>query len=194
PPENLLQAATQLLSTLNWHGIAMVEFRAQQPGPFYLMEINPRLWGSLALAVDAGVDFPWGLLQIAKGDTIPTQPQYRRHYYTRNLVEDIPWQLANLKADHSDPTLLTRPRTLTFLENFRPLIGRESWDFFQLRDLAVTRAQLSSLALYLIRAVKKRWNNLQLRRKVERHHARQFRGNSDRRQIKTILFLCYGNI
>jgi protein-tyrosine-phosphatase/predicted ATP-grasp superfamily ATP-dependent carboligase len=194
PPENLFQAATQLLNRLHWHGVAMVEFRAQQQGTFHLMEINPRLCGSLALALDAGVDFPWGLLRIARAETIPPQPEYRTHYYTRNLAQDIRWQLANLKANHSDPTLLTRPRALTFLEIFRPLIGRESWDFFDWRDLTVTSAQLRSIVLHLTAAVRQRWNRRRLGRKIARHHRRQFHGSSDAHQVKAILFLCSGNL
>ncbi len=30
-----------------------------------IMEMNPRFWGSLALALRAGVDFPWLLYQLA---------------------------------------------------------------------------------------------------------------------------------
>ena len=37
----------------------MVEFKvAEDSGDFWFIEINPRLWGSLPLAVSAGVNFP----------------------------------------------------------------------------------------------------------------------------------------
>ncbi len=52
-----------LLDHLNWHGVAMIEFRITPQGKPYLMEINTRFWGSLQLAIDAGVDFPWLLYQ-----------------------------------------------------------------------------------------------------------------------------------
>ena len=51
--------AHKLLDKLNWHGLAMVEFKwnpiEKQP---WFIEINPRLWGSIALPVACGVDFP----------------------------------------------------------------------------------------------------------------------------------------
>ncbi len=48
-----------LLEALDWHGPAMVEFRRDaDDGSFRLLEVNPRFWGSLPLAVHAGVDFP----------------------------------------------------------------------------------------------------------------------------------------
>lgn len=52
-------AGERLLRELDWHGPAMVEFkRDARDGSFVLIEINPRFWGSLALPVHAGVDFP----------------------------------------------------------------------------------------------------------------------------------------
>src|SRR6185369_324392 len=52
-------------------------------GESWLMEINPRLWGSVALPIDAGVDFPAGLLLLATAQAVPPQPGYRVPYYTR---------------------------------------------------------------------------------------------------------------
>jgi len=57
--------AHKLLDAMSWHGLAMVEFKydsATRQGWF--IEINPRLWGSIHLAIAAGVDFP-ALLYIA---------------------------------------------------------------------------------------------------------------------------------
>ena len=65
----MLHDGERLLTALNWHGVAMVEFKIDATGQHWLMEINPRLWGSLALSIDAGVDFPLGLLQVARGET-----------------------------------------------------------------------------------------------------------------------------
>ena len=56
----------RLLSALRWHGVAMVEFKADnRDGRPKLMEINGRFWGSLQLAIDAGVDFPAILLRYS---------------------------------------------------------------------------------------------------------------------------------
>jgi predicted ATP-grasp superfamily ATP-dependent carboligase len=53
----LYSHAVRLLKELNWTGLAMVEFKVGQDGP-KLMEINGRVWGSLPLAVQCGMDFP----------------------------------------------------------------------------------------------------------------------------------------
>src|SRR5262249_54288816 len=99
PPAALLDDAERLLTALSWHGVAMVEFKMDSNGRHQLMEINPRLWGSLALSIDAGIDFPMGLLMLARGWKLPRQPAYHLQY-TRDLGTDLQWLKANLKADH----------------------------------------------------------------------------------------------
>lgn len=69
--EHLKGLAHQLLSHAQWHGVAMVEFRVTTDGRPYLMEINPRFWGSLQLAVDAGIDFPYWLFCITMNLPVP---------------------------------------------------------------------------------------------------------------------------
>ncbi|WP_458205922.1 carboxylate--amine ligase [Haladaptatus sp. NG-SE-30] len=64
----LHEQGVRLLSALDWHGPAMVEFRRDpRDGEFKLLEVNPRFWGSLQLAVHAGVDFPYRYYQLARG-------------------------------------------------------------------------------------------------------------------------------
>lgn len=69
--------AEALLADLGWFGVAMVEFkRDSRDGRPKLMEINGRFWGSLQLAVDAGVDFPSILLDVLDGRA-GAPPAYR---------------------------------------------------------------------------------------------------------------------
>ena len=69
PDPELLAASEKLLESARWEGIAMVEFRRTPEGRAALMEVNPRLWGSLQLAIDAGVDFPSLALAIRAGES-----------------------------------------------------------------------------------------------------------------------------
>jgi len=69
--------AIRLLGPLGWHGVAMIEYKQdQRTGDSLLMEINGRFWGSLQLAIDAGVDFPFLAWQLATGQ----RPEVRRPY------------------------------------------------------------------------------------------------------------------
>lgn len=74
----LAAAGRRLLEALNWQGVAMIECKRDEvTGQHVLMEINGRLWGSLQLAVDAGVDFPRLLVACALGQRVPAVTHYR---------------------------------------------------------------------------------------------------------------------
>lgn len=64
----LLERSVALLRAFDWQGVAMVEYKVDAAtGTPYIMEINGRFWGSLQLALDAGVDFPALLLEADAG-------------------------------------------------------------------------------------------------------------------------------
>lgn len=86
----LVENATRLLKALNWHGVAMVEFRQdRQRDRFWLMEINGRFWGSLSLALAAGVDFPYYLYQLAAGDPVEVPASYPAGVVARDAVAEL---------------------------------------------------------------------------------------------------------
>ena len=50
---------TRMLAELEWHGVAMVEFKHDEARDDHiLMEINPRFQASTALSLDAGLNLP----------------------------------------------------------------------------------------------------------------------------------------
>ena len=69
----LEQYAVELLSKVKFHGVAMVEFKYDEvTKKVFVIDVNPRFWGSLALAIQAGVDFPYLLFKMARdGDVSP---------------------------------------------------------------------------------------------------------------------------
>lgn len=92
----------KLLESLNWHGIAEVEFRLDpRDNTPKLMEINPRFWGSLCVAMKAGVDFPYLLYKIAMdGDTRGTF-NYKLGVKGRLLEQEL-FYLVSLIKDSSE--------------------------------------------------------------------------------------------
>jgi predicted ATP-grasp superfamily ATP-dependent carboligase len=52
------------------------------------MEVNPRLWGSLQLAIDAGIDFPALLWRLHRDEPLPPIPP-ARNSRLRWLLGDI---------------------------------------------------------------------------------------------------------
>jgi predicted ATP-grasp superfamily ATP-dependent carboligase len=81
--------AHSLLNSVGWHGVAMVEFKVSPDGTPYLIEVNGRFWGSLQLAIDAGVDFPWLLYQLATGAKVDEVTGYAVGVRWRWLLGDF---------------------------------------------------------------------------------------------------------
>jgi predicted ATP-grasp superfamily ATP-dependent carboligase len=66
----VLELGLSLLKALSWFGVAMVEFKVDPRDNIpKLMEVNPRFWGSLQLAIFSGVDFPYLIYRMAKGES-----------------------------------------------------------------------------------------------------------------------------
>lgn len=78
PSAALVQACERLLDHLRYEGAAMIEFKEDAvTGEHVLMEINARLWGSVQLAVDAGVNFPLAMVQLAMRQAVQAAPAVR---------------------------------------------------------------------------------------------------------------------
>jgi len=83
------ELACTILTHVRWHGIAMVEFKVSADGMPYLMEVNARFWGSLHLAIQAGVDFPYLLYKLAIGDQVEELRSYRIGLRNRWVLGDL---------------------------------------------------------------------------------------------------------
>lgn len=110
----------RLLDRLEWHGVAMVEFRYDvRDGDYKVMEVNPKFWGSLDLALEAGVNFPWYLCQIARGEELAYSEEYDRR---------LRYHWPALEIQH----VFERPRSLPAVlrDSLRPRVRSD----FDLRD------------------------------------------------------------
>lgn len=57
-PERLHDSVTRLLGSLGWEGIFELELIEQGEGDYAVLDFNPRIYGSMALAVKAGAPLP----------------------------------------------------------------------------------------------------------------------------------------
>lgn len=132
PPPEALNAASRLISTIGWYGVAMIEFKwdIEENRP-KLIEVNARFWGSLNLAIRAGVDFPFFLYQLALGESVEGPAEYRIGLKSRWELGDLDHLLIRLGKDPDHPSLSgTRVRKrdaiLAFLTDFlRPSVVHE---------------------------------------------------------------------
>ena len=87
----------RMLGPIGWHGVAMMEYKQdRRTGEFVLMEVNGRFWGSLQLAVDAGVDFPFLACQLARGVPPEAPRAVRLGVKNRWLLGDLDHLLLRL--------------------------------------------------------------------------------------------------
>ena len=89
-----------LLKALDWHGVAMVEFKKDsRDGKYRLMEINPKFWGSLDLSIASGVDFPYLTAMMAlEGDIQPVFEYDRDMKFRWPFPDDTLHVLANPRS------------------------------------------------------------------------------------------------
>ena len=95
--------AIAILSKIRFQGVAMVEFKEDPTtGKAIFLEINPRFWGSLPLAIKSGVDFPTLLWKWARGFSF-TPPTVKLSTRVRNILPgDILHLIANKGRVHKD--------------------------------------------------------------------------------------------
>ena len=197
--EKLLKYSTDLLAAVNWTGVAMVEFKYNPAtGESVLMEINGRFWGSLPLAVSAGVDFPWLLYDLLVNGQTPGDLQPKENRYCRNPVKDLDWLKENIRADRSDPYTLTLPLWKVAAEIKNVLLGRESLDTIVLDD---PRPGIIQLYAYILENFSGAYDKLYKAFVTFNYRFNPLRKRRDQQRIHKLLrknnqinFVCKGNI
>ena len=66
-----------ILDSLGWHGPAMVEFKRLSDGTLAFVELNPKLWGSLDLTLESGVEIPRLLVDVSLERKVEPRFEYR---------------------------------------------------------------------------------------------------------------------
>lgn len=135
----LKRAGMALLDAMNWHGVAMVEFRYDtREREYKLLEVNPKFWGSLDLALAAGADFPNDLCQMARGESLCYREDYRHplryHWPLSGEIQHLwrrPTAFGAIAADLLDPRVKSniwpsdiRPNAQEFISLFGALPKR----------------------------------------------------------------------
>jgi predicted ATP-grasp superfamily ATP-dependent carboligase len=131
--EQITKWSIQLLQELKWKGIAMVEWKDAK-----LMEINPRFWGSLELAVRAGVDFPTLYAKAAQGEKIEKIKNYPAEVRCR-------WFMPGEILRYMSQPRAKRESFLQFWKGF-PFLTEE-WDIKDIPGFFATFICTSLLAL-----------------------------------------------
>lgn len=137
PPPDATAFAEILVEALDWNGVAMVEFKRDSlSGTPYLMEINGRFWGSLQLAVDAGVDFPRLLVEAELGRLPARTVEGRSGVRLRWLLGDLDHLLLRVRRSREALALPPdAPRIVTTVVTFLvPWRRGDRWEVLRPSD------------------------------------------------------------
>lgn len=154
-PENMTRYAMRLLQHVHWNGVAMVEFKVDRAtGEPFLMEINGRFWGSLQLAIDAGVNFPVLLAKLVTGSDLPDAPgKYRTGVRLRWFLGDLDHLL--LRLFKIEPSLSSSvPSQAATLISFFKMFGKDlHFDVYRRNDIGPFQSELKQYGQDLNRSI-----------------------------------------
>jgi protein-tyrosine-phosphatase/predicted ATP-grasp superfamily ATP-dependent carboligase len=195
PFPELERASGRMLRALSYSGIAMFEYRVRfETGAWVLLEVNARPWGSMPLAIAAGVDFPSHWFDLIRNRKRSERKRYRNGLYSRNFSLDISYLAACLRR--RDKTLVdTCLVSIAYVAGYgRLCIGRERMDSLTIDDPGPGLSEMAAVASRV---------GAFFERKIPGHRRRRRRnaaavatgalsGHGQRQII--VVFICQGNI
>jgi predicted ATP-grasp superfamily ATP-dependent carboligase len=111
PDRILIQNSVTLLRAMRWQGVAMVEYKVNPEGRAVLMEVNGRYWGTIALPISAGMDFPLYHWQLAHGEQPETLKTYlvgKKWRWTTGYLERLFGLAAKARSSEGARQVLLR--------------------------------------------------------------------------------------
>ena len=143
-PDDIGADATRLVRAMDLEGCSMVEFRRDQQGRPVLMEVNPRMGGSVSLAISAGVNFPQLLYDWKLDRALAEHATYRVGKRLRWLAGDV-WALKCVFENQGQPDV---PPWLNAAATFAADFARPTQlDGFELGDVRPILAEMDKLVL-----------------------------------------------
>lgn len=192
--KDLLDASKKLIRALKYTGVAMLEFRVNpKQANWTLIEINGRFWGSLPLAVAAGVDFPYYLYQMLVDGKQDFPADYRYNIYCRNTASDLSWIVEHLKRETFTFIGLRNIGHELLLSAVNIFCFRERNDTFVLDDPLPGIHETFNIASALSRSIIRK-TTLCIRNAYPLRIYHNWRIINQLRTAKNILFICKGNI
>lgn len=120
--EGIRRGATTLLTTVGWSGFCMVEFRLSASGDACLIEVNPRIWGSLNQGLMNGANYFEPLLGSPEHPT-PRPSGEIRTYHSPLLYLSLLQYLRRLRPEPLLRFLRLWPTNRADISVFRDPLG-----------------------------------------------------------------------
>lgn len=191
----LLDASRKLISAINWHGVAMVEFKWQpDTNQYWLMEINGRFWGSLPLAQVSGADFPKMLFDLLVFKQLPKSSDYKKDIHCRKLTADLYWfEQIMRRSDTSG--LVDYPNNTHVFKDFLFAL-HPTRHFFDIQCWSDPLPGIIDVFNFIRTQALRAYERLRYKGLISWHGSNFVHKHLLKRlqQANRILFLCYGNI
>ncbi len=88
PDEDLVKRCTRMLAACGFSGLAQLQFLRTDRGPA-LIDVNPRFYGSMALASASGLNLASAWHKVIIGESLSSVPDYRAGVHYRWLEGDV---------------------------------------------------------------------------------------------------------
>jgi len=86
----LVEYAKRMLAYLKYTGVSMFEFKVNRDtNQYWLIEVNPRYWGTVSLDIDCCVEFPYYQYCLANNISFKTSQHYREGIKSRWIIGDF---------------------------------------------------------------------------------------------------------
>ena len=126
--EDILGIGKSVLKKLNWSGFAMIEFMYDSETKSYkIIELNPRIWGSIMLSEYCGANFMQSYIDLCLGKTVSAplinENTYIRWPFPYDLIDyirggfklDFFWKLNRHNTCFINFSYSTKLRSIIFL-------------------------------------------------------------------------------
>ncbi len=102
---DIVETCRRLLDAIDWESHADIDLiEDPRDGSVKVMEINPRVTGSIKIAFEAGVDFADLLVRHALGEPLPACGGYRVGVQMRYMPLDVLWFLSSPGRLRAEPS------------------------------------------------------------------------------------------
>lgn len=137
PNNEVFKLVKQLMKKLKWSGLAHIDLRYDEGDKTYkIIEINPRIWGSIELSKCVGVDFPY-LYCLSSIKHTYEIPQYRYEKCANNVgvIKIMKSKLSGNKTKYQFPkntTILSKIKDplphlyALFVTNLEKIVSKKS--------------------------------------------------------------------
>ncbi|MCR5610587.1 MAG: ATP-grasp domain-containing protein [Clostridiales bacterium] len=137
---DIVESCTKLLQAINWRGAADIDL-IQDPrdGTAKIMEINPRVSGSVKIAFIAGTDQARQMIELAEGKDVTAYREYEYGWRLRCFQTDLLWFLKSKDRFKAKPSWFSWKRTREQIFSFRDPIP---WFAFSIKGIKNYRSEM----------------------------------------------------